>query len=89
VRQLVPEMPDSWWEHEELDVDGVEVSWWVASDGSPHAATTDGLAKALAWSAGRWDQRHLILALLSDPDDAADLLIDTAFDRTHPGGYDK
>jgi len=89
VRQLVPEVPDSWSEHEELDVDGVEVSWWVASDGSPHAATTDGLAKALAWSAGRWDQRHLILALLSDPDDAADLLIDTAFDRTHPGGYDK
>jgi hypothetical protein len=80
VRELVPEVPEIWWEHEELTVDGVEVSWWVGPDGSPHAATFDGLAKALAWSAGRWDQRHVILAVLSDPERADELLVDTAFD---------
>jgi hypothetical protein len=80
VRELVPEVPESWWEHEELTVDGVEVSWWVGPDGSPHAATFDGLAKALAWSAGRWDQRHVILAVLSEPERADELLVDTAFD---------
>jgi hypothetical protein len=80
VRELVPEVPETWWEHEELTVDGVEVSWWVGPDGSPHAATFDGLAKALAWSAGRWDQRHVILAVLSEPERADELLVDTAFD---------
>lgn len=83
VRQVVPEVPGDWWEHDELVVDGVEVSWWVAPDGSPHAATTDGLARALAWSAGRWEQRHLILAVLSEPESAAELLVDTAFDADH------
>jgi hypothetical protein len=88
VRQLVPEVPDTWWEHEELTVDGAEVSWWVAPDGSPHAATVDGLARALAWSAGRWDQRHLIRAVLSEPSRAAELLLDTAFeDGPVPSAY--
>jgi hypothetical protein len=81
VRQLVPEVPDTWWEHEELVVDAAEVSWWVAPDGSPHASTVDGLARALAWSAGRWAQRHLIRAVLSEPDHAAELLLDTAFEE--------
>ncbi|HET7326770.1 MAG TPA: hypothetical protein VFJ14_05720, partial [Nocardioidaceae bacterium] len=80
VRRLVPEVPATWWEHEELSVDSEEVSWWVADDGSPHAATADGLANALAWSAGRWAQRHLILAALTEPDRAAELLRDTTFD---------
>jgi len=80
VRELVPQVPETWWEHEELTVDGVEVSWWVSEDGQPHAATFNGLAKALAWSAGRWDQRHVILAVLSDPTRASELLIDTTFD---------
>ncbi|WP_112238223.1 sacsin N-terminal ATP-binding-like domain-containing protein [Kribbella monticola] len=80
VRELVPQTPAQWWEHEELTVDGVEVSWWVSENGEPHAATFDGLAKALAWSAGRWDQRHVILAILSDPTRASELLIDAAFD---------
>ncbi|HEU4947674.1 MAG TPA: hypothetical protein VFT31_11015 [Kribbella sp.] len=80
IRDLVPEVPGRWWEHEELTVDGVEVSWWVDSDGGPHAATFDGLAKALAWSSARWDQRHLIRAVLSEPDRTAELLLDAAFD---------
>ncbi|QNE16754.1 hypothetical protein F1D05_01130 [Kribbella qitaiheensis] len=81
VRELVPRTPELWWEHEELTVDGVEVSWWVSEDGEPHAATFDGLAKALAWASGRWDQRHVILAILSDPPRASELLVDAAFDR--------
>ncbi|MGW6200071.1 sacsin N-terminal ATP-binding-like domain-containing protein [Kribbella sp. NPDC055110] len=80
VRELVPEVPATWWEHEELTVDGVEVSWWVDADGAPHAATFDGLAKALAWSAGRWDQRHVIRAVLNEPDRSAELLVDAVYD---------
>jgi len=57
--------------HDELVVaaDGEhhEVPWWV--DGSvPHAADTpEGLARALAWSTGRWADRHAFAALIADP----------------------
>jgi hypothetical protein len=80
VRELVPEVPATWWEHEELTVDGVEVSWWVDADGAPHAATFDGLAKALAWSADRWDRRHVIRAVLNEPDRSTELLVDAVYD---------
>jgi hypothetical protein len=80
VRELVPEVPATWWEHEELTVDGVEVSWWVDADGVPHAATFDGLAKALAWAAGRWDRRHVIRAVLNEPDRSVELLVDAVYD---------
>ncbi len=81
VRRLLPDIPGTWWEHEELTVDGYEVSWWVSDDGRPHAATSDGLAKALAWSAGRWAQRHLIHAALTEPERADELALDGAFDQ--------
>jgi hypothetical protein len=80
VGELVPEVPPTWWEHEELTVDGVEVSWWVDAESAPHAATFDGLAKALAWASGRWDQRHVIRAVLNEPDRSSELLIDAAYD---------
>ncbi|MDX2969496.1 hypothetical protein [Kribbella solani] len=80
VRELVPEVPAMWWEHDELTVDGVEVSWWVDTDGAPHAATFDGLAKALAWSAGRWDRRHVIRAVLNEPHRSVELLLDAVYD---------
>jgi len=80
VRDLVPQVPPTWWEHEELRVDGVEVSWWVDSGGAPHAATFDGLAKALAWASGRWGQRHVIRAVLNEPDRSSELLVDAAYD---------
>ncbi|WP_410595199.1 sacsin N-terminal ATP-binding-like domain-containing protein [Amycolatopsis sp. lyj-23] len=56
--------------HDPLSVriDGAqhEVQWW--SDGRLHAAdTSEGLARAFAWAAGRWPDRHLITALLDDP----------------------
>jgi hypothetical protein len=80
VRELVPEVPPTWWEHEELTVDGVEVSWWVDAEGAPHAATFDGLAKALAWSSGHWPQRHQIRAVLNEPHRTSELLTDAAYD---------
>ncbi|MGW4520348.1 sacsin N-terminal ATP-binding-like domain-containing protein [Amycolatopsis sp. NPDC004378] len=43
-----------------------DVQWW--SDGRLHAAdTSEGLARAFAWAAERWPDRHLITALLDDP----------------------
>ncbi|WP_086844958.1 sacsin N-terminal ATP-binding-like domain-containing protein [Amycolatopsis kentuckyensis] len=43
-----------------------DVPWW--SDDRLHAAdTSEGLARAFAWAAGRWPDRHLITALLDDP----------------------
>jgi hypothetical protein len=43
-----------------------DVQWW--SDDRLHAAdTSEGLARAFAWAAGRWSDRHLITALLDDP----------------------
>ncbi|MET9312253.1 hypothetical protein ABZX12_10525 [Kribbella sp. NPDC003505] len=80
VGELVPEVPATWWEHEELTVDGIEVSWWVDANGAPHAATFDGLAKALAWAAGRWDRRHVIRAVLNEPDRSVELLVDAVYD---------
>jgi hypothetical protein len=82
VRRLLPGVPETWWEHDELTVDGHEVAWWVDPEGRPHAATGDGLAKALAWSAGRWAQRHLVLAALTEPERAAELLVESAYDAS-------
>ena len=46
---------DPWFDGEfpEITVDGSEVDWWV-EDRQVHAATLDGLARGLAWAAGRW-----------------------------------
>jgi hypothetical protein len=53
--------------HDSLLVDGQRVEWWMA-DGVPHAADTpEGLARALAWVCGRWEDRHTFAALISDP----------------------
>lgn len=62
--------------HEELtvEVDGVKraAPWWVESGGfhgEHHAEDSPaGLARAFAWAAGRWGDRHLITALLEEPD---------------------
>ncbi|HKG50870.1 MAG TPA: hypothetical protein VKB14_10545 [Actinomycetales bacterium] len=78
VRDVLPGAPASWCEHDELSVDGQPVDWWVDEDGGLHAATTDGLARALAWSTGRWAQRHLVAAVLADPADAVRLAVEAA-----------
>ncbi len=43
----------------------------MTADGAVHAATVDGLARALAWAAGRWDARLLVAAMLDAADDRA------------------
>ena len=68
VRDLVPDAPTTYFEHDRLVVDGVEVPWWVDEAGAVHASTTDGLARGLAWSAGQWQRRWELAALLAEPE---------------------
>jgi hypothetical protein len=92
LRQLIPEAPLTWCEHERLIVDGVEVDWWVSGLGSGaavHAATTDGLARALAWAAESWDLRGLVAQLLAEPGTAADVMIDQVFAARPAAGPDR
>ncbi|HWG26294.1 sacsin N-terminal ATP-binding-like domain-containing protein [Actinospica sp.] len=80
VRELLPECPDTYFEHDELILDDtVEVAWRVV-DGVPHASTFDGMARALAWVAGRWDRRHLVAALLAEPEQADELVAETYYE---------
>jgi hypothetical protein len=82
LRRLISRVPAAWCEHDRLIVDGVEVDWWVSGtgpDASVHAATTDGLARALAWAAGGWELRALVAQLLAEPATAADVMIDQVF----------
>lgn len=67
VGRVLPDAPRSWREHDRLSVGGCDVAWWVNPDGEVHAATVDGLARGLAWSAGRWEQRQDVSAVLADP----------------------
>jgi hypothetical protein len=82
VAELLPQAPPTWCEHDELVVDGVDVDWWVTGVGPRacvHAATPDGLARGLAWAAGRWELRALVGQLLVEPENAADVMIDQVF----------
>lgn len=81
VRVLLgPRTPDTYVEHEELVVDGVEIDWRVTSDGVLHAATLEGVAAGLAWAAGQWPRRFEVAALLEDPSRTAELARDRWFD---------
>ncbi|MFC9976199.1 sacsin N-terminal ATP-binding-like domain-containing protein [Spirillospora sp. NPDC127200] len=75
VRAVLPDAPDAYVAHEELIVDGQAVPWW--SDGGPHASGPEGLARALAWEAGRWADRLLVEAVLRAPESLPDLLAET------------
>ncbi len=48
------------------DADGVarQVSWF----GTRHDATPEAQARSLAWTSGRWGERHAIAAALREPD---------------------
>ncbi|WP_034649424.1 sacsin N-terminal ATP-binding-like domain-containing protein [Cellulomonas sp. HZM] len=77
VLEVLPDVEGAsttWFEHDELRVDGVDVEWWVA-DGVPHAVHAAGLAAALAQAAGRWDLRFAVEAVLADPSRAADAVL--------------
>ncbi|WP_116949537.1 sacsin N-terminal ATP-binding-like domain-containing protein [Jiangella endophytica] len=71
--------PPTYLEHDDLIVGGVSVDWWPSGD-DVHAATTDGLARGLAWTTGQWAKRWLLAEALADPDALPGLLADDAFD---------
>jgi len=82
VLRLLPTAPATWREHDQLLVDGYEVDWWVNGTGPGavvHAATTDGLARGLAWAAGRWELRGLVAGLLAEPELVAEVMMDQVF----------
>lgn len=80
---LGPQVPRSWWEHETLRVDGVDLGWWVAGQGQTavvRATTLSGLARGLAQAAGAWPRRWVVEALLSDPGSATTVQAEAAMD---------
>jgi hypothetical protein len=79
VRAVVPDAPSYYQAHDKLTVDGVELPWRYLG-GEIHAASPAGLGCALAWRAGRWPLRHLLTALLADPDGADRVLADADLD---------
>ncbi|MFF9103549.1 sacsin N-terminal ATP-binding-like domain-containing protein [Streptomyces rubrogriseus] len=72
--------PASYVEHGELLVDGVEIDWRLTEDGTLHAATLEGVAAGLAWSAGQWPRRFEVAALLEDESRTDELARDRWFD---------
>ncbi|MFJ8012662.1 sacsin N-terminal ATP-binding-like domain-containing protein [Streptomyces sp. NPDC096339] len=81
VRVLLgPSTPLTYLEHEELIAGGTELDWRRTPDGTLHAATLEGVAAGLAWSAGQWPRRFEVAALLEDPSRTAELARDRWFD---------
>ena len=79
ARSWLPDVPAVFTEHDDLEVGGRSVAWWVTDDGAVHAATTEGLARALAWAGGSWESRYELACLLADPDRADELATERAF----------
>ena len=83
VPDIVPDVltgaPGTYQEHDSLTVDGSDVPWRYAG-GELHAATVEGLAHGLAWAAGRWQDRHLLAALLIIPEETTRLLAESDLD---------
>lgn len=80
IAALLPDAPPTYIEHDNLTLtDGTEVDWRVLN-GVVHTSTFDGLARGLAWAAGRWDQRHLVAAMLAEPERTAELLVEVDFE---------
>src|SRR5699024_1572881 len=76
---VLSEAVEHYVEHDELVIDGGDVSWWVDNVGTVHATTSDGLAAGLAWVAGRWERRWVLAAALADPSDVYRLLVEEMF----------
>jgi hypothetical protein len=82
----VPQLPlqgtsKSYREHDELQVGDVTVDWWVTDSGEMHAATVDGLARAVAWASGQWTRRFEVAALLERPDSGDAFAVERLYDR--------
>ncbi len=75
---LLPDLPATWVEHEDLTVDGEPVDWWIV-DGEVHASTTDGLAAGVDELTGS-RQRDRVVRLLTDPLSRAAVLLERAAD---------
>jgi hypothetical protein len=75
TEQAVPALPvhGAWpkvyREHDQLEIGGTAVDWWVSDGGQVHAVTLDGLSRALAWSGGEWERRFELAARLAQPVD--------------------
>ncbi|MBC6465641.1 sacsin N-terminal ATP-binding-like domain-containing protein [Actinomadura alba] len=83
VREILPGAPDRYVEHHPLVVDGLDVQWRY--DGvTLHASGPAGLARGLAWAAGRWADRLLVEAVLRDPRDLPVLLAEADLDEHQP-----
>ncbi|MFL6099582.1 MAG: sacsin N-terminal ATP-binding-like domain-containing protein [Actinomycetales bacterium] len=80
AREVLPGSAEEWHRHERLEVDGVPVEWWVDDTGRAHAADASGLARALAWSSGRWGVRQALAAVLAEPQRAPEVVLDVAFE---------
>ena len=82
AREVLGDLPAEWIEHDALIVAGQSVDWWLDDDGRVHACTGDGLARGLAWSAGRWDVRLLLAAALETPTRLPELLAEARLERS-------
>ncbi len=80
---VLPDAPATYYAHERLVVDGMEVPWRHTA-GAVHAAGVAGLACGLAWASGRWSARHLLAALLADPAASTRLLAEADLDADPP-----
>ncbi|MEU4387688.1 ATP-binding protein [Promicromonospora sp. NPDC023805] len=85
VRALAPDAPSTWRRHDVLTVEGKRVAWWVsgtsADAGGPgvaHAASPEGLARALAELTGA--DPLLLEAALRDPARAEELSAERVWD---------
>jgi hypothetical protein len=74
-------LPPTYREHDELKVHGVPVDWWVTDGDEVHASTLDGLARGLAWVAGRWASRFELADALANQGDAVVLDTERLYDR--------
>ena len=81
VAQVFPDAANTYVEHDDLQLAGRSVDWWVDDEGVIHAATADGLARGLAWAAGRWDLRFVVAEALRDPSTTPLLLAEQPFDH--------
>jgi len=75
---LLTDAPETYVEHDDLVVAGRSVDWWV-HDEVVHAATTDGLARGLAWVCGQWFKRWELAEVLADPSVLLQVLAEDAF----------
>ncbi|WP_125776233.1 sacsin N-terminal ATP-binding-like domain-containing protein [Antribacter gilvus] len=78
VRALSPALPEVWFAHERLTVEGREVAWWLTADGAAHATGVTGLARALAEVSGL--DRLLLEAALRQPERADALTAESAWE---------